>query len=86
MNRVFVSGRIEKVPNVAYTPRGERIYSFPLRIEEGAFTIDVIYKDPSGRHIHSGASAVVSGALEKIQVQSKNAFRINANTILLTEE
>ena len=43
MNRVFLTGRVQSQPDTAYTPRGQRIVTFPLWIEDGKFGIDVIF-------------------------------------------
>ena len=45
MNRVFFSGDVRAKPRVAYTLKGEKVVMFPLRVEEGAFDIDVIFVD-----------------------------------------
>ena len=35
MNKVFLSGKIRRVPDVAYTPKGRKIVTFPLLVAEG---------------------------------------------------
>ena len=42
MNKVFLSGKIGRVPDVAYTPKGRKIVTFPLLVSEGDYDIEVI--------------------------------------------
>ena len=42
MNKVFLSGKIRTAPEVAYTPKGRKVVTFPLWVNEGAFSVEVI--------------------------------------------
>lgn len=48
MNRIFLSGKLTAKPEVVYTPKREKIVMFPLWVEEGAFSIDVVFIDQQG--------------------------------------
>jgi len=68
MNRVFVSGTVQKKPEVMYTPQGERIITFVLWVEDGAFPMEVLYMEPHrGRDVATmeGTTVMVAGTLTK---------------------
>ncbi len=89
MNRIFLSGRTKKAPQVFYTPRGERIITFPLLVDDGRFMIEVVFKDPSGSSTierGEGSSVMAVGELMKSPEKSKAAFRVKAHNIVWMEE
>ncbi len=89
MNRVFFSGDVRAKPRVAYTLNGERVVMFPLRVEEGAFDIDVIFVDREGlKNVEDrrGKKVMVSGTLTSARIESQNVFKIRANQIIWMEE
>lgn len=88
MNKVFLSGKLTGEPGVAYTPKGEKIVIFPLAVEEGSFSIDVLCKDsPDAENLKGkkGLTVLASGELEK-SGKTKNMFRLKANKIVWMEE
>ena len=89
MNRVFFSGNIRAKPRVAYTLKGEKVVMFPLRVEEGAFDIDVVYvdrEDMKGFEGRPGKKVIVAGTLTNTLIESQNVFKIRANQIIWMEE
>ena len=89
MNRVFVSGKARKAPQVFYTPRGERIITFPLLVDEGPFMIEVVFKDRSGSGKvkgKEGSPVMATGELMKSPEKSKTAFRVKAHNIVWMED
>ncbi len=84
MNRVFISGTVQTEPEVAYTPTGERIVTFPLWVNEGSLSLNVIYKDLFGIRSFRGSSGktvIVAGELMKAQGKTRDMVRIKANKI-----
>jgi hypothetical protein len=89
VNRVFVSGKTRKAPQVFYTPRGERIITFPLLVDDGRFMIEVVFKDPSGNaetRGKEGSPVMATGELMKSPEKSKAAFRVKAHNIVWMED
>ena len=89
MNRVFFSGDVRAKPRVAYTLKGEKVVMFPLRVEEGAFDIDVIFvdhEDTKGFEDRRGKKVMVSGTLTSARIESQNVFKVRANQIIWMEE
>lgn len=89
MNRIIVSGKTRKAPRVLYTPRGERIVTFPLTIDEGRLTIEVVFKaPPESRETggKEGGTVMAVGELMKAPEKSKAAFRVKAHNIFWMEE
>ncbi len=90
MNKVFLTGRIKVAPEILRTPKGERIVTFPLWIEDDGFSIDVVYLDRQGIDNFSrmkGSVIMVSGALSKPkQPDGHHGFRLKANNIFWMEE
>ena len=89
MNKVFLSGKINKQPDVVYTPRGEKLLMFPLWVDEGAFSIDVVFTERQGATHFSGTTGrniIVSGELTKASGKSQQPLRIMAHKIIWMEE
>jgi primosomal replication protein N len=89
LNKVFLSGTINKQPEVVYTPRGDKLLKFPLWVDEGAFSIDVVFMEHPGMKSIAGKQAgniIVSGELAKVSGKSQNPIRLVANKIIWMEE
>jgi hypothetical protein len=89
LNRVFFSGDVKGKPRVAYTVKGEKVVMFPLRVDEGAFDIDVIFVDREGAkgfEDQPGKKVIVSGTLTSARIESQNVFKVRANQIIWMEE
>lgn len=89
MNRVFFSGDVRAKPRIAYTLKGEKVVMFPLRVEDGAFDIDVIFVDREGAkgfEDRPGKKVIVSGTLTSARIESQNVFKVRANQIIWMEE
>lgn len=62
---------------------------FPLWVDEGAFSIDVVFTERQGMKSVSGkqgSSILVSGELSKVLGKSQNPIRLMANKIIWMEE
>jgi primosomal replication protein N len=89
VNRVFLSGKIGKVPEVAYSPKGRKIVVFPIVVGEGAFSIEVIGAGetlPARLDNSVGASILVAGELVEAKLKSRDVLRVKASKILWMEE
>jgi hypothetical protein len=89
VNKVFLYGTVREKPEVAYTPKGEKIIVFPLWVEDGSFSIDVVFTDQSGTidlQNRVGNRIMTSGSLVKNRVRSNSIFKLKANKILWMEE
>jgi hypothetical protein len=89
VNRVFLSGRLKKKPEIVYTPRGERLMLFPLWVDDGAFSIDVVCMDDMGKRSMAdmeGSNVIVSGVLTKNPGKQQETLRLKANKILWMED
>jgi len=89
VNKVFLTGKMQGKPEVAYTPKGERIVIFPLWVEEGDFSIDVVFIDREGAGYPGDVAktrVMVGGSLTKASGKGRDAFRLTANKILWMEE
>jgi hypothetical protein len=89
MNRTFLSGKVQAGIEVAYTPKGEKILSFPLWVDEGNFKIDVVFLDRKGLkdpEKKAGQTVVVSGTLTRTTSGPHGVFRLKATNILWMEE
>jgi primosomal replication protein N len=89
LNRVFLSGTLKKNPETVYTPRGEKLLMFPLWVDEGAFSIDVVFMERQGmKNIESmpGSAIIVSGELSRASGKSHDKLRLMANKIIWMEE
>ncbi len=89
MNKVFISGSVGADPQVSYTPRGQKIVMFTMRVEEGDFSVDVIF---AGEPVQSDVAALmgrkilVAGMLTKAKTRSRDVFKVKASKILPMEE
>ncbi len=88
MNRIFVSGSVAAKPRVSYTPRGQKIVTFPLRVEGGGFSIDVIVAGAPENEAYAdlGKRVLVAGALAKMKTEAKDVIKVKASKILPMEE
>ncbi len=89
MNKVFVSGSVGANPQVSYTPKGQKILSFSMFIEDGGFSIDVIFAGDqrvSEAAAKTGKRVLVAGALAKMKAPSRSALTVKASKILPMEE
>jgi primosomal replication protein N len=89
VNKIFISGSVGANPQVSYTPKGKKILRFPMLVEDGGFSIDVIFAggsvvpDPAAT---IGKRVLVTGALAKMKTQSTDVLRVKASKILPMEE
>jgi single-stranded DNA-binding protein len=89
VNKVFISGSVGANPQVSYTPKGQKIVMFPIWVEEGGFSIDVIF---AGGPVTSEAAAtigkrvLVAGTIAKTKTQSRDVLKVKASKILPMEE
>jgi hypothetical protein len=89
VNKIFLSGKIGKVPEVAYTPKGRKIVMFPMVVEEGGFSIDVVGAGesfPIRPDNAVGGNILVAGEIVKAKLKSRDILRVNASKILWMEE
>jgi hypothetical protein len=89
MNKVFLSGKIGKVPEIAYTPKGRKIVMFPIVVGEGGFSIDVVGEGetfPTRLDSSVGGSILVAGELVQARLKSRDVLRVKASKILWMEE
>jgi hypothetical protein len=88
VNRVFLSGKIGRVPDVAYTPKGRKIVSFPLVVSDGNYDIEVIGAGeafPSDPGAAVGNDVLITGELVKAKFKSRDVWRVKASKILWME-
>lgn len=88
MNKIFLTGKIKRAPEIAYTPKGRKIVMFPMEVEEGAFSIDVVGEGenlPARLEASIGADILVAGELVKAKLKSRDVLRVKANKILWME-
>jgi hypothetical protein len=89
VNRVFLSGKVGKVPEVTYTPKGRKIVMFPIVVGEGDFSIDVVGAGdtlPTRLDTSAGAAILVAGELVKARLKARDVLRVKASKILWMEE
>ena len=89
MNKIFISGSVGATPQVSYTPKGQKVVMFPMRVEEGGFNIDVIFAgepSASGPAAVIGKRVLVAGALTNTKAQSRDVLKVKASKILPMEE
>jgi primosomal replication protein N len=88
VNKVFLSGKIGRAPEVAYTPKGRKIVMFPMVVDEGDFSIDVVGAGddfPSRLDSSVGGSILVAGELVGAKLKSRDVLRLKASKILWME-
>jgi len=89
VNKVFISGSVGANPQIAYTPRGQKIVMFPMRVEEGDFSVEVIFAgEPKQSALTTmiGRKILVAGMLTKTKTKARDVFRVKASKILPMEE
>jgi primosomal replication protein N len=89
VNRVFLSGKVRKAPEVAYTPKGRKIVTFPLWVAEGGFSVEVISGGEAlpGEADHAAmGNVLVAGELIRTSRRSRDILRVKASKILWMEE
>ena len=89
MNKVFLTGTVQRPPKVAYTPKGKKVLMFPLHAQNGGFTVDVLFAGeqyPSDLEKAVGGEILVAGALTRTKTGADETFRIEASQILWMEE
>ncbi len=89
MNRLFLSGKIGRVPEIAYTPKGRKIVMFPMVVGEGEFSIDIVGAGddfPPRLESTVGGSVLVAGELVKAKLKTRDVLRVKASKILWMEE
>ena len=89
MNRVFMTGKVEKRPEIVYTPRGDKFMVFPLRVTDGDFLIDVECRgDSSEPYVDKavGSGVMVSGTLVRKKLPTREIVKLEAHKIFWMEE
>ena len=89
MNKVFITGSVGANPQVSYTPKGQKIIMFPMWVEEGGFSIDVIFaSEPAASDLATpvGRRILVAGVLTKMKTRSRDVLKVKATKILPMEE
>jgi primosomal replication protein N len=89
VNKVFLSGKIGRVPDIAYTPKGRKIVTFPLLVSEGNYDIQVVGSGeafPSDLDTTVGNDVLIAGELVKAKLKSHDVLRVKASKILWMEE
>lgn len=89
MNNAFLSGRVRGQMRVSYTAQGEKVILFPLLIEEGPGTIDIIAKVPRGTvfdHRSAGTHVMVGGRIIVSGSESGRKIRLEATKIEWMED
>ena len=89
MNKVFLSGKIGRVPEVAYTPKGRKIVTFPLSVTEGNYDIEVVGAGesfPAELDGAVGSDVLIAGELVKAKLKSHDVLRVKAIKILWMED
>ena len=89
MNKVFLSGKVGRVPEIAYSPKGRKIVMFSMVVAEGDWSIDVVGAGetfPVRIDSAVGGSVLVAGELVKARLKSRDVLRVKASKILWMEE
>jgi hypothetical protein len=89
VNKVFLSGKIGRVPEIAYTPKGRKIVTFSLLVSEGDYDIQVVGSGeafPSDLDTAVGNDVLIAGELVKAKLKSRDILRVKASKILWMEE
>lgn len=89
MNKVFLTGTVQRPPKVAYTPKGRKILMFPLHARDSGFTVDVLFsgeRHPCDLEGAVGGEILVAGALVRTKTGTDETFKIEASQILWMEE
>jgi hypothetical protein len=89
VNKVFLSGKVGKAPEVVYSPRGRKIVMFPMVVAEGDWSIDVVGAGetfPARLESAVGGSILVAGELVKAKLKTRDVLRVKASKIIWMEE
>lgn len=89
MNKVFLTGTIQRPPKIAYTPKGKRVLMFPLSARDNGIILDVLFsreRYPSGLESTVGGEILVAGTLIRTKIGTDETFKIEASQILWMEE
>jgi hypothetical protein len=89
VNKLFISGSVGADPEVSYTPRGQKILMFPVRVDEGDFSVDVIYagaQTETGPETTTGRRILVAGTLTRMKAGSRDVLKMKASKIFSMEE
>jgi primosomal replication protein N len=89
VNRVFLTGTLNTPPEIHYTPKGEKIVTFPLLVEEGDLRIDIVHVgelDRDGLSQQVGKEIMVSGTLTRMKLQSQHTVKVRAHKIFWMED
>lgn len=89
MNKLFLTGTVQRPPKVAYTPKGKKILTFPLRSRESGLTVDALFagdRYPADLEGTVGGEILVAGALIAMGAGADQTVRIEASQILWMEE
>jgi len=89
VNKIFISGSVGANPQVSYTPKGRKILRFPIWVDDGSFSIDVISAGgPAISDVAAGIGkrVIVAGALTKTKTQTRDVLKVKAYKILPMEE
>jgi single-stranded DNA-binding protein len=88
LNKVFLSGKIGRVPEIAYTPKGRKIVTFPLLVSEGNYDIQVVGAGeafPNDLETAVGNDVLITGELVKAKLKSHDILRVKASKIIWME-
>jgi hypothetical protein len=88
VNRFFVSGVVQAAPEIAFTPKGDRIVMFPLSVQDGGFTVEVVFRgalSTGEMNVKTGSPVMASGELVKTGGKTRAAYRLRANKIVVME-
>jgi len=89
VNKLFLTGTVQRLPKVAYTPKGKKILTFPLRSRDSGLTVDVLFagdRYPADLEGTVGDEILVAGALIGMGTGRDQTVRIEASQILWMEE
>jgi primosomal replication protein N len=89
VNKVFLTGTVQRLPKVAYTPKGKKILLFPLHSRDSGFDVDVLFSGeryPSDLERTVGGEILVAGTLTRAKTGTDETFKIEASQILWMEE
>jgi hypothetical protein len=88
VNRFFVSGVVQAAPEIAFTPKGDKIVVFPLSVQDGGFTLEIVFRgalSTGEMNVKTGSPVMASGELVKATGKSRAAYRLRANKIVVME-
>jgi len=89
VNKLFLTGTVQRPPKVAYTPNGKKVLTFPLHSRDSGLTVDVLFagdRHPADLGSTVGGEILVAGALVGVGTGQDQTVRIEASQILWMEE